>query len=517
MQGAFLLIALLHMTAAVRMKHWLQTVRPISLFASGTSRTLVTSRSATSSLQEMNSKAFTHEDLSSETLYILDGTAMLFQSYYSKSNEFKDAIFTKEFTNKLMSTLSDDKRIALEEFLIEKSGVNGELDASLTCSALVLMATHFARFVQDVKPTYLAVAFDTSRSTLQRMVQLPSYKAHRKPTNLDLIPQLIAAPHLLSALGCRCFSAEGFEADDIMATLSSWARGRGMNAVHVSIDKDMLQLISTGVHVMQPRNFDLVSEADVLEKFGVRPDQLCDLLALTGDSVDNIPGARNIGPKIAAKLISTFGSLEALFRSLHIDVERRAEDDLEENYHALKTAEQKAAALQRLRDDLGEEKMQQALAVLSKQQEKPSSKSPLTLLASLHHMGIRRARLYRDLVRLNSEVPLYSALQFNDSPLNIHSDGIHDGSQSIQCSTTEAASYSGDAISNDAFYSAFFRFTGEVRAHSSQHRHALQLGSDTNGIVHRVDAEVFVNRMSRHLQQPLQKLREQYHKLDRSL
>ncbi len=85
-------------------------------------------------------------------------------------------------------------------------------------------------------------------------------------------------------MGCNCFSKEGYEADDVMASLGVWARQRGLHVVHVSHDKDMLQLISPGTHVMHPRTLQILGVDEVRGKFGVSPTQLVDLLALMGDS-----------------------------------------------------------------------------------------------------------------------------------------------------------------------------------------------------------------------------------------
>eukprot|EP01041_Mallomonas_annulata_P003977 gene3977-7921_t len=152
----------------------------------------------------------TFKNLPPETLYILDGTFMVHNAFHAtkKQNE--------------------------------------------TNGGIIAMTKAFACFIRDVKPTYLAVAFDSPNATFRHALYEP-YKAIRPPSCDVLKSQLELAQHTMEALGCHCIAMPGFEADDIMATLGRWARERGLNAVHVSVDKDMLQLIGVGSHVMDPK------------------------------------------------------------------------------------------------------------------------------------------------------------------------------------------------------------------------------------------------------------------------
>ncbi|CAM9254428.1 unnamed protein product, partial [Sphacelaria rigidula] len=159
------------------------------------------------------------------------------------------------------------------------------------------------------------MAFDVGRDTTFRREIFPPYKAHRKPHPYDLTLQMPLAKALAEALGCQTFSLEGFEADDVMATLTRWARSAGLGVVVCSSDKDMCQLVRDRVHVMLPRSNDyaILGDEEVKEKFGVKPRALPDLFGLVGDVADNIPGVKGIGLKGGSRLLERFGSLEGIF------------------------------------------------------------------------------------------------------------------------------------------------------------------------------------------------------------
>lgn len=146
----------------------------------------------------------------------------------------------------------------------------------------------------------------------------PEYKANRGPCPEDLIPQFDLVKEAASAFGILQVEAEGYEADDVIATLSRMALDVGMNVDIMSSDKDLWQLVTPPnveprLHMVDPLNFSAISHDDVVQKWGVSADKLADLLALAGDASDNIKGAPGIGPKIAAQLINEYGSLSDLF------------------------------------------------------------------------------------------------------------------------------------------------------------------------------------------------------------
>lgn len=165
------------------------------------------------------------------------------------------------------------------------------------------------------RPTHFVVTFDVSGSA-SREEAFPEYKAHRPKMDDDLASQLPHIDRACQALGLPVVSAHGYEADDVIATLSRQAVERGFDVVIISSDKDLLQLVSDHVSVLSPgrdgkpeKRYD---RDGVIEKMGVPPERVVDLLGLVGDAVDNIPGVPGIGEKGARDLLQQFGSLDEL-------------------------------------------------------------------------------------------------------------------------------------------------------------------------------------------------------------
>ncbi len=173
------------------------------------------------------------------------------------------------------------------------------------------------KLVADHQPTHLAVVFDLG-APRQRLDLLPSYKEHRPPTPPALDAQLPAIRDVLQALGMPVVELEGEEADDIIATLARRAAPAGARVLIASTDKDLLQLVTDGIRIVRPDSTgaSLVDAAAVEARYGVKPEQVVDLLCLTGDAVDNIPGVPGIGEKTAAALLQQFGSLDNLLGRL---------------------------------------------------------------------------------------------------------------------------------------------------------------------------------------------------------
>ena len=170
-----------------------------------------------------------------------------------------------------------------------------------------------SKLIQDESPQYLGVSFDLAGPTF-RHEMFEDYKAHRPDPPEDLIQQLPKIKEFLKCMKIPIYEMEGFEADDILATLAKKAEAQGMNAVIVSSDKDLLQLVSDKVVTLSERmgNKVIYTPEKVKEKYGIEPSQIQDFLGLVGDSSDNIPGIKGIGPKTATKLLQQFGSLEEL-------------------------------------------------------------------------------------------------------------------------------------------------------------------------------------------------------------
>ena len=159
--------------------------------------------------------------------------------------------------------------------------------------------------------THLAVVFDKGSHTFRNDLY-DQYKANRDAMPEDLRPQIPLTRRATQAFNIACKEIEGFEADDIIATLAAQARAAGGRVTILSSDKDLMQLVGDGVEMLDPMKNRTIDGDGVAEKFGVPPDRVVDVQALAGDSVDNIPGAPGIGIKTAAMLINAFGSLEDL-------------------------------------------------------------------------------------------------------------------------------------------------------------------------------------------------------------
>ncbi|HSX19387.1 MAG TPA: 5'-3' exonuclease H3TH domain-containing protein [Candidatus Saccharimonadales bacterium] len=200
--------------------------------------------------------------------------------------------------------------------------------------------------IDEVKPTHIACAFDTKAPTF-RHIEFEKYKAQRKAAPPDLYPQLPKVQKVLDAFGIPYFSKEGFEGDDIVATIASRALevrgqslepskktkvvGRGASSseaqrggsskmdlvIILSGDRDVLQLVDGNLKVQMPgwnlNQVSLYGSAEVKEKYGLEPHQMVDYKSLVGDPSDNIPGVAGIGPKTAATLLQKYHTLENLF------------------------------------------------------------------------------------------------------------------------------------------------------------------------------------------------------------
>jgi DNA polymerase-1 len=164
-------------------------------------------------------------------------------------------------------------------------------------------------------PTHMAVILDASEST-HRNQMYDGYKAHRPPPPEDLVPQFPMIRVATRAFSIPCIEVNGLEADDIIACYVTAAREAGWKVTIVSSDKDLMQLVDeTHVDMLDTMNDRRIGVEQVLEKFGVPPEKVGDVLALMGDSVDNVPGVPGIGPKTATQLIQQFGDLQTVLAS----------------------------------------------------------------------------------------------------------------------------------------------------------------------------------------------------------
>ncbi|MEG3149459.1 DNA polymerase I [Sphingomonas sp. ZT3P38] len=160
-------------------------------------------------------------------------------------------------------------------------------------------------------PTHMAVILDKSSHTFRNELY-DKYKAQRPPPPEDLVPQFPMIRDATRAFSLPCIEEEGLEADDIIASYAKAALREGWSVTIVSSDKDLMQLIEPGLDLYDTMNNRRLGAEHVLEKFGVMPDRLGDVLGLMGDSVDNVPGVPGVGPKTAAKLIQEYGDIEGV-------------------------------------------------------------------------------------------------------------------------------------------------------------------------------------------------------------
>jgi DNA polymerase-1 len=189
------------------------------------------------------------------------------------------------------------------------------------------------RIREDFEPDYLAVVFDSGMS--QREELYPDYKATREKMPDELRASLPRIEQILEAFHDPVVKVDGYEADDVIGTLPEQAVAQGLEAVIVSGDKDFYQLIGPRVSLLNPGRggptgvaAEWVDTSNASEKFGIRPEQVVDYLALIGDSSDNVPGAPGIGPKTAVKLLEEYGSLDEILTAAPGMKAKRARESL---------------------------------------------------------------------------------------------------------------------------------------------------------------------------------------------
>ncbi|WP_461248373.1 5'-3' exonuclease, partial [Treponema sp. R6D11] len=180
-----------------------------------------------------------------------------------------------------------------------------------------------------VKPLRLAAIFD-SRTPTFRHEMYSEYKANRQKTPEDLHEQVPLVEEFLNALGVKCIKNDGFEADDIIATLAEKCRAEKRQCYILSSDKDLLQLVGGGIFELRPAKinrktenpispgpaWELIGHDEVKAEWGVEPPKVLDLLSLIGDSSDNVPGVKGIGEKTAVKLMARYGSLDEIYKNI---------------------------------------------------------------------------------------------------------------------------------------------------------------------------------------------------------
>ncbi len=238
------------------------------------------------------------------TLYIVDGSGYIFRAYYA------------------IRHLSNSK--------------------GLPTNAIYGFTQMLLRLLKDEHPEYLAMVFDSKEPTFRKQEYEP-YKANREVPPDDLVPQFDYIKKVVHALNIPLLEMPGFEADDIIATIAKKLVPQENPVVIVTGDKDLMQLVNHHIHLLDTMKEKRTDISGVKEKFGVSPEQVADVLALMGDTSDNIPGVPGIGPKTASQLIQQFGSLDNLYSHLE-EVSGKKKEDLKK-YKAQAYLSKKLATL----------------------------------------------------------------------------------------------------------------------------------------------------------------------------
>lgn len=214
----------------------------------------------------------------SKSLYIIDGSSYIFRAYFG-----------------------------IRQFLSTSKG--------FPTNALYGFINMLQKVVKDEKPDYLCVAFDSKEKTFRHDIY-PEYKANRDAPPEDLAKQFPFFEPLVAAFNISSVRVPGFEADDIIGTLALQGEKAGYRVVIVSGDKDMMQLVSSKVQMLDTMKNKWFGIKEVEEKFGVPPEKVIEVMGLMGDSSDHIPGVKGVGPKTATELIQKYGSIEGLYKSI---------------------------------------------------------------------------------------------------------------------------------------------------------------------------------------------------------
>ena len=201
--------------------------------------------------------------------------------------------------------------------------------------------------VRDRKPDYLAAAFDGPGRVFRSDI-FEDYKATRKEMPVDLVPQIPVIRRVFDGFRVPVIVEPGVEADDVIATLTRRAEERGFDVFIVTADKDARQLISEQVRILNLRKNKLMDAVELEKEWGIRPDQVVDFLALTGDTVDNVPGVPGIGEGFASTFLKQFGTLDSLLDNVSQVKGPKKQQSLREH----KATALRARELVRLRDDL---------------------------------------------------------------------------------------------------------------------------------------------------------------------
>ncbi|MDP4229127.1 MAG: DNA polymerase I [Bacteroidota bacterium] len=197
-------------------------------------------------------------------------------------------------------------------------------------SAVYGFVNAILQFLDKHKPDFAAVCFDTPAPTF-RHVMYPAYKAQRQAMPEDMRPQIKIIKDITKAYNIPLVELDGFEADDIIGTLSHLAEQNNLETIIITPDKDFCQLVTQHIKLMRPKDstlMDLLDEDAVVKKYGLKPNQFIDYLALVGDSSDNIPGVRGVGEKTATPLLQQYGDLNGIYQNLEAITKKALKEKL---------------------------------------------------------------------------------------------------------------------------------------------------------------------------------------------
>jgi DNA polymerase-1 len=214
-------------------------------------------------------------------------------------------------------------------------------------NAVYGFVTMLMKLLGETDADHIAVIFDAKRENFRNAIY-PEYKAHRPPPPDELIPQFSLIREAVEAFSLPAVEMEGYEADDLIATYAKQAEAAGAEVTIVSSDKDLMQLVSDKVTMLDAMKNREIGPAEVAEKFGVGPEKVVDIQALAGDSTDNVPGVPGIGVKTAAQLIEEYGDLDTLLARAEEIKQPKRRQNLVENAEMARISRQ----LVTLKDDV---------------------------------------------------------------------------------------------------------------------------------------------------------------------
>jgi len=246
--------------------------------------------------------------MAKKRLFLIDGNSLLYRSYYA------------------IHELSNSK--------------------GFPTNAIYGFISTLRKIIKQEKPHYLGIAFDVKGPTIRHKM-FKDYKANRKPMPEDLILQIPVLKKVINALNIPFFEYENYEADDVLGSLACIGHSHGLDTVIVSTDKDLLQTVNKSTTAYNPVKGIYLDEIKVKETFGIAPSQIVDVIALWGDSCDNIPGVPGIGEKTSKALINQFGSLDNLLKNLD-KIKKTLKENIENNLDQLKLSQKLATIEQGL-------------------------------------------------------------------------------------------------------------------------------------------------------------------------